>query len=147
MKTQGIQNLFLPAPIAFHIKTIACCALFAFAFAWFRNTPYFRELFYIVLALMVIQFELYFWIAKIFFGTKTIKSLKEFNNTGIYKLLLFYLMVLVFSATIFISVMTFTFLIKGLNLRDLVPSWGRLYMLQTPLRFNMILVWVRVQKK
>lgn len=97
MKTRGWTDLYLPAKIAYHLKIILASILIAIFFNRIWSGEVFNENFWIMLALLFVQLEIFMALAFKIFAPGSIKTGKTYQKTIIIKLIKFYLLVLFIS--------------------------------------------------
>ncbi len=120
MQTRGIIDLYLPGKIALHVKILLGSIFFALLIALLsgQGNPFNRQLL-LMLFLIFVQLEVFMWLGYRFFNQEFIKSEKGYTRKIIQRLLLFYLVVLILAAIIFILVQILWYLINDINLEDL----------------------------
>lgn len=122
MKTRGIIDLYLPRKIALHVKLFLGSFLFGMILSLLvdRGNP-FNEQFILRICLIFIQLEIFIWIGSKFFDTASLKIEKNYTRKIIQRLLIFYLVILILAAIIFVLVTIFWFMVHGIELK-LLPD-------------------------
>jgi two-component system LytT family sensor kinase len=123
MKTRGIIDFYLPRKVALHFKIFLGSFLFALLLSALseQGNPLNRQ-FLLTLFLIFIQLEVFMWLGYKFFNQKNIKVEKGYTKKVIQRLLLFYLVVLILAAIIFILVQICWYLIFDIDLKNLLPN-------------------------
>jgi len=123
MKTRGIIDFYLPRKIALHVKIFLGSFLFALLLSVLsgQGNPLNKQLL-LTVSLIFIQLEVFMWLGHKFFNQKNIKVEKGYTKKVIQRLLLFYLVVLILAAIIFILVQLCWYLINGIDLKNLLPN-------------------------
>ena len=120
MKTRGIIDFYLPRKIALHTKIFLSSILLALVLTLFLRDeePFFR-IFLSNSVLILVQFEIFIWLGFRFFSKEFIKTEKNYTRKIIQRLLLFYFVVLILAAVIFILFQIYLHLINGISLNNL----------------------------
>lgn len=120
MKSRGIIDFYLPRKIALHAKIFLSSILLALALTLFlRNEEPFFRIFLTNFVLIFVQFEIFIWLGFRFFNKEFIKTEKSYTRKIIQRLLLFYFVVLILAAVIFILFQIYLHLINGISLKNL----------------------------
>ena len=106
MKTRGWIDFFLPQKVAYHLKILIASILIAIFFnlIWFGEPV--NDQFWFMIGSLVIQLEIFMYLAFRIFAPGTIKIGKTYKREIIIRLIKFYLLVLVIA--IFFVFMTIT---------------------------------------
>ncbi len=138
MKTRGIIDFYLPRKIALHVKLFLGSFLFALLISILsgQGNPLNKQLL-LSFTLIFIQLEVFMWLGYKFFYQNSIKVEKGYTKKIIQRLLLFYLVVLILAAIIFILVEVCWYLINEIDLKDL-PANIIHYELKGWIRYGML---------
>ena len=122
MKKQIVLNNQFSNKMIYHSIIILGCALFALIFEIvLRGTP-FTRIYFVVFSLAVIQCELFIWLGIRFFKSIHLLPAKDFTKRVLYRLAMFYVIVVVLASIIFCLVIAAWYLLEGNSLEDLVNN-------------------------
>jgi two-component system LytT family sensor kinase len=123
MKTRRIVDLYLPAKIALHVKIVLGGILFSVLWSFFsKQLHIFSKQFIIQTCVILLLIELGVLLGHRLFGTQQIKNIKGDTKKIIFRLILFYIIILAISLHIFFLLMTFSYLRQGYDLHNLLPD-------------------------
>lgn len=105
-----------------HLAFLAGSILFSVVFGLLAEPEHFRSVAIFTFFLFFSQMELYYWIAIKFFSSKSVQSLTEFRKRAIYRLISFYLLILLIAAAIFIAGMAIVTILNGKDLATLMET-------------------------
>lgn len=122
MKTRGLVDLYLPRKLAYHIKIILASVLIVMVWKSLVREAFFDQGGVVMLVLLFIQFELFIWLGEKFFSNITYTTVKEYTKRALIRLILFFLVAFVLSCIIFISVISISLLLNGLDPMSALPD-------------------------
>ncbi len=122
MKTRGIIDLYLPSRIAYHVKIVLASLLIGILFVFVLQGKLWTEGSIHLTILMIIQLELFLWLGTRFFRYKSPPSPKQFVKKALIRLILFFAVAFLLSTIIYLSYLFLIYLIKGLDLGQLIPN-------------------------
>jgi two-component system, LytTR family, sensor kinase len=109
MSSRAVSDLYLPSKVAYHVKILLGGILITIFFNLIWTGTFFTPGFWITLAFVIIQLEIFMIIALKIFAVRVGKPSKEYKTTIITRLAAFYLIVLVIAtAFIFLAVLSST---------------------------------------
>jgi len=106
MKTRGWIDFYLPSKVAYHLKIVLASVLIAMFFntVWTGNP--FNENFWVMFGSLIVQLEIFMYLAFRIFSPESIKMGKHYKREIIIKLIKFYLLVfLIAVGFLFITIM------------------------------------------
>jgi len=115
MKTRGYIDLYLPRKWAYHIKIFLSGVIIVLVWKFFTKSPIISQDSIVMFVLLIIQFELFIWLGTKFFSNIPYTTVQEYTKRAVLRLILFFLVAFVISVIIFLSVVTVSFLINGLD--------------------------------
>ena len=123
MKTRGWIDLYLPRKLAFHLKIVLASVLIAIFFntAW-TGKP-FNENFLMMLGSLIIQLEIFMYLAMRIFASESIKSGKQYKKLIIIKLIKFYLTVLIIAIGFLFITMFIQMLMNNQRFSDIFQQF------------------------
>ena len=121
MKTRGYIDLYLPRKLAYHIKILLASIIIAVLFRILSGQDIPNSGTVFLIALLIIQLELFIWLGSIFFIDIRETNPKEYVKKVVVRLILFFAMAFVISIIIYISAMFVFYLIIGEDLNLLFP--------------------------
>jgi len=115
MKTRGYIDLYLPRNWAYHVKIFLAAVIIVLVWKFFAKSPIIEQGSIVMFVLLIIQFELFIWLGKKFFSNISYTTVQEYTKRAVLRLILFFLVAFVISVIIFLSVVSVSFLINGLD--------------------------------
>lgn len=94
MKTRGWIDLYLPSKIAYHVKILLASILIAMFFNTIWGGEPFNENFWIMIGSLILQLEIFMFLALRIFAPGSIKTGKQYKKIIMIKLIKFFLTVL-----------------------------------------------------
>lgn len=94
MKTRGWIDLYLPSKVAYHVKILLASVLIAMFFNTIWSGKPFNENFWLMIGSLILQLEIFMFMALRIFAPGSIKTGKQYKKLIISKLIKFFLAVL-----------------------------------------------------
>jgi len=112
------MSLHLSARQKYHLRIISGSATLGLVLALLQDEKPVAGIFLLIFFLLLVQFELFLWMAPKFLAFKTVPVKKGIIKSTIYKLILFYCCILVISLLVAFVGLSAYFLIKGDNMQS-----------------------------
>ena len=112
MTSRGLIDLYLPSKVAYHVKIVLASVLIAMFFNTMWTGKPFNENFWIMISSLILQLEIFMYLAFRIFTPGSIKTGKQYKKKIITKLIKFFLIVLLIAIGFLFITMIF-FMIIG----------------------------------
>lgn len=136
MKSRGLIDFYLPSKIAYHIKIVVASILVAMFFNTMWTGEPFNQNFWIMVGSLIVQLEIFMYLAFKVFPKKPTKTSKSYKKDMIRKLIIFYLLVLVIATAFLMLTIYSQIFIQGKEFTVLLQHF-----LQHEL-FNFLTSWI-----
>lgn len=123
MKTRGLIDFYLPTKIAYHLKIVLASILIAIFFNTLWSDKTFNENFPFMLGILIVELEIFMFIAFRIFAPGAIKTGKTYKKQIIIKLIKFYLLVLLISAAFIIIPIAFNMLMHDQSFSEVINNF------------------------
>ena len=125
MRTRGLVDLYLPPKWAYHIKIILASIVVVILWKTVTRESLRDDGTVVMFVLLLIQFELFIWLGRNFFGNITYTNAKEYTKKALLRLIIFFIVAFLISVLIFVIVVSTNFIINGINPFDVLPEFLR----------------------
>jgi sensor histidine kinase YesM len=123
MKSRGLIDFYLPTKVAYHIKILLGSVFITMFFTLIWKGKLIDESFWMLIVINIIQLEIFMWIALKIFTTNKVKPSKSYRNAMLFRLLKFYLIVLLIATVVLFSIVFITMTMGNQNFNDVIQHF------------------------
>lgn len=123
MKTRGLIDFYLPNKIAYHLKIVLASILIAIFFNIIWAGEPFNENFPFMFGILIVELELFMFMAFRIFAPGAIKTGKTYKKQIIIKLIKFYLLVLLISGAFIIVPIAYNMLMHDQSFYEIINNF------------------------